>query len=715
MNFTNLFRFDEQQTSTRTLLILIALAWIFGIAMRMIWVYQHQEFAQYKWADQLMINTNDGYYWAEGARDLLENPATINELSPVTRSLPIITAVIAKILPFVQFETLILYLPAIFGSLLVVPIILIAHSIGHTKMGFVASLIAVIAHSYYNRTMTGYYDDDMLVIVLPMMVLWSLIYGVYRHENRYLAYVLLTTLISHWYYPGSYSLHIAMSFMLLLYTLIFHRNDTYNYKLFAISLIAIAYTAFSIKLLAGFLLLFIFIKFKNLSNKIIYILAILSFIFVLFLGGFSPIISQLNDYVFRASIATTTSDLHFYNVVQTVREAGAISFDTFASRISGHTITFLLAFIGTVFLMISHRAFLLALPFVGLGFLAYGIPGIVAPAGLRFTIYAVPVLALGFGYLAFLIAHKITQNRVVVLAIATVLTAGAIIPNILHINDYRVPTVFNSLEVEALDKLKNMVNPRTDYAISWWDYGYPIRYYSYAKTLVDGGKHAGEDNFAASFALTIPNQLAGANLARSVVEATEKNRDYTSPIIAQVMKEQNITNTTEFILSLTKPTYKQATKTRDIYFVLPYKMGDIFPTVMLFSNLDLSTGEQFPQPHFWSTSVASSNAQTVVFRNGMQLNQQNGTLQIGAQIVPIKQFITTAIKPDGSSMIQSNIAHQNGRLNIIYFSHLGSFWILDDRVLNSNFVQLFALENYDRSVFEPVVMSPLIKIYKLRI
>src|SRR5690606_27326019 len=113
----------------------------------------------------IMINTNDGYYWAEGARDRLENPAVTDELSPVSRAVPVITAVIAKPLPFVSLETLILYLPAVLGSLIVVPIILIGRALNHTGAGFAASLIAVIAWSYYNRTMVGYYDDDMLVIV----------------------------------------------------------------------------------------------------------------------------------------------------------------------------------------------------------------------------------------------------------------------------------------------------------------------------------------------------------------------------------------------------------------------------------------------------------------------------------------------------------------------------------------------------------------------
>ena len=56
--------------------------------------------------------------------------------------------------------------------------------------------------------------------------------------------------------------------------------------------------------------------------------------------------------------------------MQTIREAGQISFGTFSERISGHTITFLASFIGYFWLCVRFPIMLLGLPLVGLGFLA---------------------------------------------------------------------------------------------------------------------------------------------------------------------------------------------------------------------------------------------------------------------------------------------------------------------------------------------------------
>ncbi len=78
---------------------------------------------------------------------------------------------------------------------------------------------------------------------------------------------------------------------------------------------------------------------------------------------------------------------------------------------------------------------LLSLPLVGLGFIALN-------AGLRFTVYAVPILALSIGYLIIYIADryiKMAKFRVLFSAIATI---AIVTPNIIHVVDYRVPSVF---------------------------------------------------------------------------------------------------------------------------------------------------------------------------------------------------------------------------------------------------------------------------------
>ena len=179
----------RDKVNWKHLLLLVLIAYAFSIAVRGIWYYQTQTYSDSMWNGEVMINTNDGYYYAEGARDILAGGNTPGDLSPVDNPLSELTAFLARILP-VSFETLILWMPAFFGSLLVVPTLLIGRTLGHTQLGFFAALLAGIAWSYYNRTMTGYYDTDMLVVVFPALVLWGLIYALTYKRNRYL---LITT------------------------------------------------------------------------------------------------------------------------------------------------------------------------------------------------------------------------------------------------------------------------------------------------------------------------------------------------------------------------------------------------------------------------------------------------------------------------------------------------------------------------------------------
>ena len=132
-----------------------------------------------------MINTNDGYFWAEGARDLLYGVSQKHTFSPINEAVSWLTYLSVKVLPF-SLETIILYMPAILGSLIVIPIILIAQNLRVIEVGFLAALLASISVSYYNRTMVGYYDTDMLNIVFPTLLLWSLVLAFSTNEEKYL-------------------------------------------------------------------------------------------------------------------------------------------------------------------------------------------------------------------------------------------------------------------------------------------------------------------------------------------------------------------------------------------------------------------------------------------------------------------------------------------------------------------------------------------------
>ncbi|MDP3119219.1 MAG: STT3 domain-containing protein [Sulfuricurvum sp.] len=704
-----MLKLQEEHTSLRTILILMAIAYLFSISMRFIWVNEVSSVPQFHWNNELMISNNDGYSFAEGARDILQGHHEEHDLSPVDSAMSKITALLSQIIP-VSFETLILYMPSFIGSLIVIPLILIGRSLNQTTMGFIAALIGSIAHSYYNRTMTGYYDTDMLNIVLPVLEVYSLILALTHQRNRYLIPITISIALYQWWYPQAYALDTALFMIIIGYALAFDRKNIYIYKIALFILIGILAIPLISKISLA-LVVFAFFHFRNeLSLKFFWPLfaGIMGIYF--FTGGVDPIWALLKGYVFRDTTENTlqTAVLNYYNVMSTVREAGHIPFTLFAERISGHVITFVLACIGYVMAIIAYRPLLVTLPLAGLGFLAMS-------SGLRFTIYAVPVMAIGIAYLIVYLSQFI-QIKAVRYVSMLLLTVAILYPNYRHIKEYMMPTVMTTGEVEALHQLGKIASAE-DYVVAWWDYGYPIRYYSDIKTWIDGGKHSGDVNYPASFVLTAKDSTSAAHMMRLYTEYTEKGFSETNKTkndFEYMMEKEGVRDPNDFITTLALPEYKLPQKTRDVYLYLPLRMMEIFPTVALFSNLDLTGKSQPQQPFFYSTRSVQDTGQTIELGQGLSIVKASSTLKIGMQSLPIKSFYQVGYDKDQKVQVnQQNFASEG--LSVIYMASYGQFLVLDDYYLQSQYIQMFVFENYDKNLFQPVIMSPMTKIFKLKI
>jgi dolichyl-diphosphooligosaccharide--protein glycosyltransferase/undecaprenyl-diphosphooligosaccharide--protein glycosyltransferase len=700
----------------------ITFAFIFSVTLRLIWVYNFGGNSGFYWNSELMINTNDGYFFAEGARDIIAGFHQKNDLSPTTQALSITTAFLAKILPF-SFESIIFYLPIFFSSLVVIPIVLIGKSIKNLEVGLMAAMLGSVTWSYYNRTMVGYYDTDMLNIVFPTILLWSLIWSIWKKQTIYLAIIAIDIIAYRWWYPQSYSLEFAFFGIITMHAIYIYftnkkRADSIIFHLMLLSIMLIAMSGFDsiFRLIGAFITILIF-SFNKLNKTVYFILPISILVFITG-GGLAPILSQLSGYVLRDKTLSTDSGsiiLHFYSVNQTIREASKIPFDTFANRISGHTITFIFSVIGYIIMSYRHKIMILALPMIGLGFLAYF-------GGLRFTIYAVPAMALGIGYLIFLVSEYIgtiikSRDNLAKYISMTLLFLLALWPNVTHIQNYNARPVFSNTEVTTLNRLKNM-SSREDYVISWWDYGYPIRYYSDVKTLIDGGKHNGSVNFPISFMLTSDQQRA-SKMARLDVEYTEgfkkKTDKNSSSNIEQMMIDYDIKDINKFLNNLNSD-IELPNKTRDIFFYLPQRLMQIFPTVDLFSSINLASGINRAKPKFSVIRGVQEDSNYIHLNKNAKIDKINGSIITGNKAIPINRFVSTLYPLFSNHLIKDiQTLDPSAELSVIYMKNYKLCLVLDERMYNSLYVQLFVLENHDSTLFDPVILSPLVKVYKLKI
>ncbi|HFW6689742.1 TPA: undecaprenyl-diphosphooligosaccharide--protein glycotransferase [Campylobacter jejuni] len=700
------------------LFAMIILAYVFSIFCRFYWVWWASEFNEYFFNNQLMIISNDGYAFAEGARDMIAGFHQPNDLSYYGSSLSTLTYWLYKVTPF-SFESIILYMSTFLSSLVVIPIILLANEYKRPLMGFVAALLASIANSYYNRTMSGYYDTDMLVIVLPMFILFFMVRMILKKDFFSLIALPLFIGIYLWWYPSSYTLNVALIGLFLIYTLIFHRKEKIFYIAVILSSLTLSNIAWFYQSAIIVILFALFaLEQKRLNFMIIGILGSATLIFLILSGGVDPILYQLKFYIFRSDeSANLTQGFMYFNVNQTIQEVENVDLSEFMRRISGSEIVFLFSLFGFVWLLRKHKSMIMALPILVLGFLAL-------KGGLRFTIYSVPVMALGFGFLlsefkAILVKKYSQLTSNICIVFATILTLA---PVFIHIYNYKAPTVFSQNEASLLNQLKNIAN-REDYVVTWWDYGYPVRYYSDVKTLVDGGKHLGKDNFFPSFALSKDEQAA-ANMARLSVEYTEKsfyapqNDILKTDILQAMMKDYNQSNVDLFLASLSKPDFKIDTpKTRDIYLYMPARMSLIFSTVASFSFINLDTGV-LDKPFTFSTAYPLDVKNGEIYlSNGVVLSDDFRSFKIGDNVVSVNSIVEINSIKQGEYKITP--IDDKAQFYIFYLKDsaipYAQFILMDKTMFNSAYVQMFFLGNYDKNLFDLVINSRDAKVFKLKI
>jgi len=699
--------FTNKEFGYKEIGIMMIIAYIFSFAVRLIWVFQFQDTSSFYWNGQLMINTNDGYFFASAVDYLLNGVHADNPRVQIAiDSYPAFVYTsyfLTKYTPM-SLETTILYMPSIISSLVVIPIILTGKLLKLPWVGFFSALLGSIAWSYYNRTMIGYYDTDMFSVFLQFTILYLFLLTLYHKESKNVLYLSMGLLIYPYYYPQGLSLIYAIFILWVIYQLIFQRDNKNSYLFIAIVGIALWAVPIWVKIV---IIGIIFIALNKIEDKLdnqklLYLSIVSLFTFFVFGDVFQLIWYKIMDYTNRG---VKEEGLHFYQVIQTVRESGSISWETVANRIIGGIIPLIISIIGYILLIIRHKQFLIALPLIGVGIFAHW-------AGLRFTVYAVPVAAISAVYFFAFIAQKTIKKeslRPLLIMIGTILL---ITPNIIHILGYKVPTVFNKAEVQDLAKLNSIASSK-DYTLTWWDYGYPLWFYSDTSTLIDGAKH-NNDNFIISKILQTPSSELAANFSRLAVE-TYVDSNYS--IVTNVLFSKKDAKQVDpnFLLSeLESGTYPLPKKTRDIYLYLPYRMLRIFPTVAVFGNLDLTTGEPIRKISFYPTSVIDNKDGILTLRNGITFDAKKGEITMGRDKKLVKYFIVTKNTKQNTVNLQSQLYHVDGEYAIVYMKSYGQFIVMDIETFNSTYVQMFMLGKYDKNLFELVVSSPYSKIYKLK-
>jgi len=144
-------------------------------------------------------------------------------------------------------------------------------------------------------------------------------------------------------------------------------------------------------------------------------------------------------------------------------------------------------------------------------------------------------------------------------------------------------------------------------------------------------------------------------------------------------------------------------------------MLNILPTVTLFSNLDLMNGTQGTRPFFFMSRNFQESSDRITLGGEVYLDKATSSIVIGKQSVPMKRFVKTAY--DKTMHLHTDVKLLNfaSNINVIYMSNYKTFLVLDDIMYNSLYIQLMVLEDYNKDLFEAVILKPNVKIYKLKV
>lgn len=586
--------------------------------------------------------------------------------------------------------------PAFFTSLIVVPIFLIMNFFINSKtITFISAIIASVGYGLYSRTYLGYFDTDVLNTFFPMMILYSMILVIKKGDYRYAIVGIILNIGYLFWYHSSEPIVYAMNGFFILFGIIFHMKKSELYKVYILLGISIIKLAFLYKvLLLGVVFIgFYFVKIDYKYFLGLFIFALLAILYKIELSQFT---FHLNRYLFKADTIQNSS-YSFLAPMQLVAEAKSGKFLDIVKLLSGNIYIFIFSILGYLLLVFRHREFLLSLPLLALGIMSI-------EAGIRFHIYGVATLIIAYGYLVYVLSQKISNTNlqklfIIVLFIYPIYESYK---SIEFWNTRVARPVFNPEQISALEQLKSKAT-RKDYVVTWWDYGWPVWYYTNMQTMIDNGRHH-EDNYSVAKILMSNSQTFTYNATHHLYDIYSKNQ---SPAIIQALQKDKEPSKLFEKLSQTDMIHK---KYVDKYLVLPQQMTKLIYTIFTFANIDPKTGEKLKSKLFFEFNALKEDKNFIYLDKGTKVDKNKALIIQGETKIPIKSFYHIITKNNQKLLKEIN-AYSKG-LNLIVYE--GKYYLMDDYFLNTTFIQLMFFNNYDKRYFEPVYTGKSISIFKVK-
>jgi dolichyl-diphosphooligosaccharide--protein glycosyltransferase/undecaprenyl-diphosphooligosaccharide--protein glycosyltransferase len=278
------------------------------------------------------------------------------------------------------------------------------------------------------------------------------------------------------------------------------------------------------------------------------------------------------------------------------------------------------------------------------------------------------------------------------------------IVNIFRTNPSFTPSYFLKNDVMALKKFKE-ISTKRDLLVSWWDYGWPLWYYTERdNTLIDNGLHDADTYLVAKLLLAKSDKFV-ANALRYFGE----NPYNDTQVLARFAKKENLQERFKMLENTTL----DKKKTRDIYFMIHRDMLLTFNMFEQIANIDLKTGKNegnYSQLYISDLLKPYSKRDPIVHGDTFNFDLRNGVIK-GADGAQMQ--IHGVIISENSKLVAAKAYNRKSNMNLVIYNRVKAIY-LDNRALNTFLVKALLLDRYDKNLFEKVIETPSFKIFKLK-
>ena len=744
------------QTRSQALWLVFAIvgAMAVGVVIRWQWISVAYATSGMQLAGYPQPTTPDALWHAASIRhhgvESMPHIAWLPNLPDIDGLIHVIGVAAVRLL-HVPLEVLILWGPVWLSSLLAIPLVFIGREIGSTAIGFAAAALSLCAPAFFERTMAGAWDHDMLAIAAAATIILS---GMVASRQRSaLSFVALAVCI--FMFPFIYARGLTILAALVatmgVAELICRRGSGDAWRLAAILALAAALSPLSMGHWMGAHLLLWCVVLCGLVLAAVLIvhprtplvLVLTCMVFALFIGilvlPWNIVAAQLELYMgigqpaeIPTAVASLNHDLVHGHSIQEMRRP---SMQQLGQQVAGWWPIAVLGVLGWAAACRRDYRCWFFLPLV-----LFGVFSLLA--GVRFAVWAVVPISIGIAWAIWRLcqSHRLPtaqQFSFYKVILAVVLFMTAILPSVVSDVTYPGRTVLLQSEVEVLQRIGEGSNPE-DIVVTWWDWGTAVALYAGRRSLIHPGRMT-DDVFVISRMITSERPLEASTFGKALGNAIGDGR---RPAVHRILADVRGDGTTADVQGMVDAARDGSLSVdeesqRSTWIYWPIETVAYLDQIAEYATASPSLGvmrtilaEGLVMEADGRWRIPELNLLVDAHGGHVSIRLANGTEQpirpVSISVVTVDEHgHTRAPTRPGSdglhlqlnelgSLTTSSGSSDEWSLHLILLPQARTMLLLNDAAMKTNAVQMGVLGRYDQALFEEVVVAPRARAYRVK-